>query len=93
MELLKEYIVPIISVVVWVVIEALKKIPYVKEKQDYIPILALCLGVVFNFWMNNAITFQTFAYGAISGFGATGLDQLIKIPAKVKANEQIAKEQ
>lgn len=88
--ILTDYIVPITAVTVCGICFIIKK--FTTENQEkYIPLIAGALGVLFNWWVVGLMTPQTFTSGLVSGLGATGMWELLKIPMKVKEgvyNEQ-----
>ena len=85
-----EYIVPITAVTVCAICFIVKQ--FTAEKHEkFIPLIAGALGVLFNWWVIGQMTPQTFTSGLVSGLGATGMWELLKIPMKVKEgvdNEQ-----
>lgn len=74
---LTEWVLPIVAVAVYVVCEIVKR-TNVLDNNKYIPLIAGVLGVLFSFWANHALTFEIFAQGLVSGFSATGIDQVYK---------------
>ena len=73
---IKEYVVVAIMTAVWIILQILKKPIFEKFRMnDYIPLFAALLGIVFTFWINGEITFTLFLQGIASGFSATGLNE------------------
>lgn len=73
----KEYIVPAISVFVYLIMRMVK--PIMKEShKKFIPLICGVLGVRLNTWANMKFGFSIALEGLASGLGATGIDQLIK---------------
>ena len=81
--MLTEYIVPITAVTVCGICFIVKQ--FTNESQEkFIPLAAGVLGILFNWWVVGSMTPQTFTQGLVSGLGATGMWELLKIPFKVK---------
>ena len=81
--MLTEYVVPITAVTVCGICFIVKQL--INEAQEkFIPLMAGVLGILFNWWVVGAITPQAFTQGLVSGLGATGMWELLKIPFKVK---------
>lgn len=72
---IQEYIVPMISVGVYLIIMMVK--PFFKSTK-FLPLIAGLLGVGLNVWASMGFDFPIFLEGLASGLGATGIDQLIK---------------
>lgn len=73
---INEYIVVAVMAAVWIVIQILKKPVFERlNLNDYIPLFAALLGVVFTLWINSRIDFTLFLQGIASGFSATGLNE------------------
>ena len=73
---IKEYVVVTVMAATWIIIQILKKPLFEKFKlNDYIPLFAAVLGIVFTFWLNGKIDFTLFLQGIASGFAATGLNE------------------
>lgn len=73
---IEDYVVPMISVGVYLLLLIIK--PFMKEKTKWLPLIAGLLGVGLNAWANMGFNFAIFLEGLASGLGATGIDQLIK---------------
>lgn len=75
MELLNEYILPIVALGVFIIIEILKRT--IDFDRRYIPVLSALLGVFFTQWHNGFdLSFQTFLLGVVSGGSGTWLYEL-----------------
>lgn len=73
----QEYIVPMISAFVYLVMLMVK--PLMKnEHKKFIPLICGILGICLNAWANMGFCFSIALEGLASGLGATGIDQLIK---------------
>ena len=73
---ISEYVVVTIMAATWLILQILKKPVFDKFKlNDYIPLFAAVLGIIFTFWINGEITFVLFLQGLASGFSATGLNE------------------
>lgn len=73
----QEYIVPMISAFVYLVMLMVK--PLMKnEHKKFIPLICGILGMFLNAWANMGFCFSIALEGLASGLGATGIDQLIK---------------
>jgi len=71
-----EYVAVTVMAAVWIIIQILKKPLFEKlNGNDYIPIFAALLGIVFVFWINGEVTFPLFLEGIASGFSATGFNE------------------
>ncbi len=70
------YVVPAVAVAVYVVCSIIHNIDKIDNK--YIPLIAGILGIAFSAWMNGGFSFDIFLQGLVSGFGATGANQVIK---------------
>ena len=81
--MITDYVVMITAVTVCAVCFIVKQ--FIPEKYEkFIPLGAGVLGVLFNWWVMGEMTPLTFTQGLISGLGATGLWEMIKIPMKLK---------
>ena len=73
---IQEYVTVTVMAAVWLIIQILKKPVFEKfNLQDYIPLFAAVLGIIFVLWINGTITFPLFLEGLASGFAATGLNE------------------
>lgn len=73
--LLQEYCIPIIAVVVYCICFAIKKAQIIKDK--YIPLIAIFLGGLSGFLMNG-LSYEAIAIGIVSGASATCFNQIVK---------------
>lgn len=75
---IQDYVVAAIAVFTYLVLLIVK--PILPEKMcKFIPLIAGCLGIFANIWMNQwNVTFAIVLEGLASGLSATGIDQLIK---------------
>lgn len=71
-----DYVVVTIMSAVWFILQIFKKPVFEKYNlNDYIPLFAGALGIIFSIWINKAFTFPLFLEGLASGFSATGLNE------------------
>lgn len=75
-----EYVLPMVSVAAYIICAIIK--PLMKDKTKFLPLVAAVVGIVLAFWMQGNLSFATFVSGLVSGFGATGIDQVVSIPFK-----------
>lgn len=75
---IQDYVVAAIAVFTYLILLIVK--PILPEKfGKFIPMIAGCLGVFANIWVNQwQVTFPIVLEGLASGLSATGIDQLIK---------------
>lgn len=75
---IQDYVVAAIAVFTYLILLIVK--PILPERlSKFIPLIAGCLGVFANIWLNKwAVTFPIVLEGLASGLSATGIDQLIK---------------
>lgn len=73
--LLQEYCIPIIAVVVYCICFSIKKAQIIKDK--YIPLIAIFLGGFSGFLMNG-LSYEAIAIGIVSGASATCFNQIVK---------------
>ena len=77
MEMLTEYIVPVIAGICLIVGYIVKN--FTDADNKYIPAMVTALGVILAVWMNwPAITPEVIFGGALSGLASTGMHQLLK---------------
>jgi len=73
---IKDYVVVAVMAAVWIVIQILKKPVFVKlGLDDYMPLFAALLGVLFTAWIHMSMDFNLFLQGIASGFAATGMNE------------------
>lgn len=87
--MITDYVVMITAVTVCGICFIVKKL--IPEGYDkYIPLVAGVLGILFNWWVAGSMTPLTFTQGLVSGLGATGMWELMKIPFtdKIKESEE-----
>ena len=84
-----QYVVPGVAIAVYIICAIIK--PFIGEKSKFLPIIAGIVGVGLEFWTTGDLSFATFLAGLVSGFGATGIDQLVSIPItkKTENNEPV----
>ena len=79
--MITEYVVMITAVTVCAICFIIKQ--FLNETQErFIPLLAGILGVLFNWWVFATMTPTVFTQGLVSGLGATGMWEVIKLPMK-----------
>ena len=79
--MITDYVVMITAITVCAICFIIKQI--VGEKYEkYIPLLAGVLGVLFNWWVFKEMVPTVFTQGLVSGLGATGMWEVIKLPMK-----------
>lgn len=77
MELLNQYITPIVALGVFLIMEIAKR-TFTFDKR-YIPIMSAILGVVFIQWNNGLnFSFETFLLGVVSGGSGTWIYEVIE---------------
>lgn len=72
---INEYIVGIVAVAVYIICLVLHAIKFIPNK--FLPLIAVVLGVAFNFWFQAKIDFVVFVGGLASGLSAVGIDNVI----------------
>ena len=77
---IKEYIVGIIAVAVYLVCFILHSIKFFDNR--WLPLVAGALGIIFNVWYSRGFSFGIFVCGLASGLSATGIDQAISFFTK-----------
>ena len=82
--MITDYVVPITAITVCGICFIVKKFITDEQHEKYIPLIAGILGVLFNWWVIGSMTPQTFTQGLVSGLGATGMWEVLKIPMKMK---------
>lgn len=75
-----EYVLPMVAIATYIICAIIK--PLMKDKTKYLPLVAALVGIILAFWMQGNVSFATFVSGLVSGFGATGIDQVVSIPFK-----------
>lgn len=80
--MITDYIVMITAITVCAICFIIKK--FIGDNDKYIPLIAGVLGILFNWWVMGNMTPLTFTQGLVSGLGATGLWEVVKIPMKAK---------
>lgn len=76
-ELIQEYIVPVTMAFCWCIGIIIRK--WVKDVDNkFIPTICAVSGLLFNCWVENAVSPTIVLAGMASGLAATGLDQLMK---------------
>jgi len=78
---IKEYIVGIIAVAVYLVCFILHSLKFIDNK--WLPLIAGALGIIFNIWYSRSVNFGVFVCGLASGLSATGIDQAISFFTKI----------
>ena len=84
--MITDYVVMITAVTVCAVCFIVKQ--FIGENKKYIPLIAGVLGILFNWWVMKDMTPLVFTQGLVSGLGATGLWEVIKIPMKTEKTEE-----
>ena len=81
--MITDCIVMMVAIAVCAICFIIKNI--IGEKYDkYIPLIAGILGVLLNWWVAKEMTPLVLTQGLVSGLGATGMWELVKIPFKIK---------
>lgn len=76
MEILNQYITPIVALGVFLIMEIIKRT--IDFDKRYIPMLSALLGVLFIQWNNGFdLSFQTFLIGVVSGGSGTWIYEVI----------------
>lgn len=78
MEILNEYMIPVISGICLCVGYITKQ--WIKDVQNkYIPTIVAVLGIFLSVWLNEwQLTPEVILCGLISGLGSTGMHQMLK---------------
>lgn len=83
---IKEYIVGIIAVAVYLVCFILHSIKFFDNR--WLPLIAGALGIIFNIWYSRSVNFSVFVCGLASGLSATGIDQAISFFTHIGSNKE-----
>jgi len=83
---IKEYIVGIIAVAVYLVCFILHSLKFIDNK--WLPLIAGALGIIFNIWYSRSVNFGVFVCGLASGLSATGIDQAISFFTKLGSDKE-----
>ena len=83
---IKEYIVGIIAVAVYLVCFILHALKFINNK--WLPLIAGALGIIFNVWYSKGFSFGIFVCGLASGLSATGIDQAISFFTHIGSNKE-----
>lgn len=89
--MITDYVVMITAITVCAICFIIKQFLTDEKNEKYIPLLAGVLGILFNWWVFRELTPLVFTQGLVSGLGATGMWEVIKLPLKkeeVGANDE-----